>query len=84
MSIPSESRVHLVGVDRVARIEARVESYLHLARRMVVDQFGPEAGGDDHVLSTVTLAAAMANLETAEIIASSEDRIADTIEEKEV
>ncbi|MCI2397976.1 hypothetical protein [Aliiroseovarius subalbicans] len=84
MTAPSESKVHLIGVDGVARIEARVESYLHLARRMIIDQFGPEAGGDDHVLSTVTLAAAMANLETAEIVASSEDKVADSIEKKEV
>jgi len=74
---------HLVGEKRVARIEGRMDSYLHSARRMVVDQFGPEAS-HDNVLVIVTLAAAMANLETAEIIASAEDRIADIINRKEL
>ena len=70
---------HLVDRDRVKVINDRIESYIHIARRLVAEQFGPEAA-QDQIMVTVTIAAAMANLETAEIIASSQDRIADMLE----
>ncbi|MDJ0826071.1 MAG: hypothetical protein QNJ16_11270 [Rhodobacter sp.] len=73
---------HLVDRDRVGVIQDRVESYIHIARRLVAEQFGPEAA-QDQILVTVTLAATMANLETAEIIASSQDRITEVIERLE-
>ncbi len=73
---------HLVDRDRVAVIQDRIESYIHIARRIVAEQFGPEAA-QDQIIVTVTIAAAMANLETAEIIASSQDRITEVIDRLE-
>ncbi len=72
---------HLVAPERVARIEKRMETYVHSARRLVVNVMGPDAG-HDNVMVIATLAAAMANLETAEILASVEDRIADILDKK--
>ncbi len=70
---------HLVDKDRVNVINDRIESYIHIARRLVAEQFGPEAA-QNQIMVTVTIAAAMANLETAEIIASSQDRITEMLE----
>ncbi len=70
---------HLVDEASVNRIVGRTESYLHLARRLVVDTFGPEAG-HDHVLTVATVASMMATLENAEIAASAQDKLTELLE----
>ena len=65
---------HLVESEKVDRIAKRAESYLHLARRLVVDIFGPEAG-HDQTLVIAQVAAMMATLENAEMISASNDKL---------
>lgn len=70
---------HLIDTDAVQHIARRTESYLDLARRVVVDTFGSESGKDQvHVVTAV--AAIMANLEHAEILARSQDRLIEILE----
>ncbi|MGP6086447.1 hypothetical protein [Antarctobacter jejuensis] len=70
---------HLVEDEQVQRIAARAELYLHIARRLVVDAFGPEAS-QDHVLTIAQVASMMATLETAEIAAASQDKLTELLE----
>lgn len=70
---------HLVDSETVGRIARRSEAYLHLARRLVVDIFGPEAG-HDHVQVIATVAAMMATLENAEITAAAQDKLTALLE----
>ncbi|NNE86709.1 MAG: hypothetical protein HKN27_01425 [Silicimonas sp.] len=70
---------HLVDSAAVEHIVKRSEAYLHLSRRLVVDMFGPEAG-HDQVQVIATVAAMMANLEHAEILASSQDKLTELLE----
>ena len=67
---------HLIDEsETVQHIAKRAESYLHIARRIVIDMFGRDAG-HEQVLIIAQVAAMMADLETAEILASSQDKIA--------
>jgi len=70
---------HLVDTSSVEHIAQRAEVYLHLARRVVVDLFGPEAG-HDHVQTVATVASMMATLENAEITASAQDKLTQLLE----
>lgn len=70
---------HLTDSATVEHIVKRSETYLHLARRVVVDIFGPEAG-HDQVQVVAMVAAMMANLEHAEILASSQDKLTELLE----
>lgn len=57
---------------RQKQIEARVESYVHVAKRMILELFG--AGADhDHIAVTVQLATAMVQLEAAYRIAETRE-----------
>ena len=70
---------HLVDTQTVEHIAQRAESYLHLARRLVVDTFGPEASHDQvQVISNVALM--MATLENAEITAKAQDKLTQILE----
>lgn len=70
---------HLVDTEAVEHIARRTEAYLHLARRIVVDIFGPEAG-HDHVQTIAQVANMMATLENAEITASAQDKLTQLLE----
>ena len=70
---------HLIDSAAVEQIVKRSEAYLHLARRVVVDTFGPEAS-HDQVQVIATVAAMMANLEHAEILAASQDKMTELLE----
>jgi hypothetical protein len=70
---------HLADPDAVEHIAKRAETYLNLARRVVVDHFGPEAA-HDHVLTIATVASMMATLENAEIAASAQDKLTKILE----
>ena len=70
---------HLVDSEEVRRIAARAEAYLHIARRIVVDMFGPEAG-HDHILTIAKVADMMATLENAEITAAAQDKLTEILE----
>ena len=70
---------HLIDAETVEHIAKRAETYLHLARRLVVDTFGPEAS-HDQVQVIATVAAMMANLENAEILAKSQDKLTELLE----
>jgi len=72
-----------IETDRLNRIEAKMENYLHAARRMIVNNFGTEPA-NDAIQVSVTLAAAMAHIEMAEVIAASQDHIAEIMEQREV
>ena len=70
---------HLIDAEAVNHIARRAESYLDLARRVVVDTFGSESGKDQvHVITAV--AGIMANLEHAEILARSQDKLTAILE----
>ena len=70
---------HLVDTATVDQIARRAESYLHIARRLVVDQFGPEAGHEQtQVIATV--ASMMATLESAEISAQAQNKLTELLE----
>ena len=60
------STAHLEAMSKLA--ETRAELYLHIAKRMILDQFGPAA---EHVRTeaTVALAAALMQHEGAQIVA---------------
>ncbi len=73
---------HLVDTEAVEHIGRRAETYLHLARRLVVDMFGPEAG-HDHVMTIATVASMMATLENAEITASAQDKLTQLLERED-
>ena len=60
------SVAHLEAMSKLA--EHRAEVYLHIAKRMVLDQFGP-ASEHTHTEVTVALAAAMMQHEGAQIVA---------------
>lgn len=68
------SAAHLESMAKLA--ETRAEVYLHIGKRLVLDQFGPAA---EHVRTeaTVVLAAAMMQHEGAQIVADT-FRSADT------
>ena len=70
---------HLVETETVEHIARRAESYLHLARRLVVDIFGPEAG-HDQVQVIAMVAGMMATLENAEITAKAQDKMTELLE----
>lgn len=70
---------HLVDTAAVEHIARRAEAYLHLARRLVVDIFGPEAG-HDHVQTIAMVASMMATLENAEITAAAQDKMTRLLE----
>jgi len=70
---------HLVDTQAVEHIARRAEAYLHLARRVVVDLFGPEASRD-HVQTIALVANMMATLENAEITASAQDKLTEILE----
>jgi len=53
--------------DRAKLVEARVEDYLHRAKRMVIDAFGTDASRG-HSDAAATLALAMCTLEAAQIM----------------
>ncbi len=53
--------------ERAHAVEQRMEVYLHIAKRMVMEQFGP-AAEHTHSQITVDLAAAMMQLEAAHVI----------------
>ncbi len=72
---------HLVDSEEVQKISARTEAYLHIARRIVVDQFGPEAG-HDHILTIAQVAHTMAILENAEIMARAHDAMTRLLEKE--
>ena len=57
------------------RIEARVEDYIHRARRMTLALFGPEAG-QHQITVTMQIATAMVQLEAAEKLADAEKALA--------
>ena len=70
---------HLVDSETVERIAGRAEAYMHLARQMVVENFGNEAGRDQlHVIAIV--ASTMATLENAEITAKAHDKLMQLLE----
>jgi len=69
---------HLVDTAAVDRIARRAEAYLHLARRVVVEIFGPEAG-HDHIQTVAIVASVMATLENAEITAAAHDRLVELL-----
>ena len=71
---------HLVETEAVEHLAKRAEAYLHLARRIVVNVFGPEAG-HDQVQVTATVASMMANLENAEIVSRSQDKLTNALME---
>ena len=54
--------------DRMKRVETRTEDYVHSARRLILDLFGPESA-QDHTIVTLQLASAMMQLEAAEVMA---------------
>lgn len=57
---------------RQKQIEAQVEAYVHVAKRMMLELFG--AGADhDHMAVTVQLASAMVQLEAAYRIAAARE-----------
>ena len=60
------SLAHLEAMSKLA--ESRAEVYLHIAKRMVLDQFGP-ATESTRTEVTVVLASAMIQHEGAQIIA---------------
>ncbi len=60
------STAHLDAMMKLS--EARVTAYLHAAKRIVLDQFGP-ASEHVHTEATVAIAAAMMQHEGAQIIA---------------
>ena len=70
---------HLVDTSAVEHIARRAEVYLHLARRVCVDLFGPEAG-HDQVQTIAIVANMMATLENAEITAASQDKLTELLE----
>ena len=70
---------HLADAEAVEHIVKRAETYLTLARRVVVDHFGPEAA-HDHVLTIATVASMMATLENAEITAAAQDKLTRILE----
>lgn len=67
---------------RAKEVEARVEVYVHAAKRMILDLFGPEAA-HDHNTAVITLAAAMANLEAGHIMADAQDRMTQALNDGE-
>ena len=69
---------HLVESEAMENISQRSGAYLHLARQLVVNVFGPEAS-HDHVQVVATVAAMMANLESAEMISRSHDRLTNAL-----
>jgi hypothetical protein len=70
----------LIEAEAIEDIARRTEAYLHLARQQVVNVFGPEAS-HDHVQVIATVAAMMANLEGAEMICRSQDRLVNALSE---
>lgn len=70
---------HLIETEAVEHIAKRADTYLHLARRVVVENFGPEAA-HDHVLTIATVASMMATLENAEITAAAQDKLTKILE----
>ncbi len=60
------SSAHLEAMLKLS--ESRAETYLHAARRIVLEQFGP-ASEHVHTEAAVALAAAMMQHEGAQIIA---------------
>lgn len=70
---------HLIDTAAVEHIARRTETYLDLARRVVVDTFGSEAG-HEQVQVIAAVAGIMANLETAEILARSHDSLTQLLE----
>ena len=56
---------------RIRHIEARVETYLHSAKRMALGVFGA-TGEHDYNSLTVEVATALVNLEAAHVIAEAQ------------
>jgi len=67
---------------RARMVEARVEEYVHAAKRMVLDLFGPEAA-HDHNSTVIMLAAAMTNLEAGHVMADAQNRMTEALNEGE-
>ncbi|NSX55994.1 hypothetical protein [Parasulfitobacter algicola] len=74
---------HLSDKNRAARVEQRALEYIHRSKRMIMENFGTESG-PEHVKVVLALATAMIHLESAEIGAVTQDRIAEILESQEI